>query len=213
MSGVVTVSRALTPRNWTSTSDPTNGWDAADGVLVGDHWYNTTSQQIFVCVSNAVGAARWRHLPSVWQAGGASHTGSTSETTLATVSIPAGAMGANGRLSIEALWGATNNANNKTSRIRFSGGAGTEFFTLTTASYATFSIEKIIHNLTASSQIGGISGNGTAGGYGVVTGATVSSSVDTSAATTLLFTGQLATGTDTINLHAFKVTLTRPDIT
>lgn len=201
------------PVAYTEARDPTNADDTIDGYVAGHVWINTVSQNVFDCISNAQGAAIWRHRPRVWQAGGLSYTGGTNEVVLATITIPAGTLGALGRVSIESQWGATNNANNKISRIRFSGLSGTEFFTLTANSYASFAIEKVIQNITASSQVGNIAGNGTAGGYGVVTGVTTTATVDTSAETQLVFTAQLATGSDTINLHSYKVTLTRPDIT
>src|SRR5688500_6060251 len=61
----------------------------------------------------------------------ASHTGNTTETTLATVTVPANAIGANGRLRVTSLWSHTNSANSKTLRVRFGGAAGTIYTSLT----------------------------------------------------------------------------------
>lgn len=49
------------------------------------------------------GWADIRNAPALW-GGEASHTGDTAETTLATVTIPGGAMGAHGALRITMLW-------------------------------------------------------------------------------------------------------------
>jgi hypothetical protein len=76
--------------------------------------------------------------PKTWQkvaasAAALSHTGNTSETTLATVSIPAGMIGPNGFLKVTTLWTYTNSANNKTPRIKY-GGTTFKDPTLTTTS-------------------------------------------------------------------------------
>lgn len=52
---------------------------------------------------------------------GSSHTGSTTETTLATIAVPANAMGANGVLRITAQWGYSGGAGGWTPRIKFNG--------------------------------------------------------------------------------------------
>ena len=44
-------------------------------------------------------------------------TGTTSATTLATFTIPAGLIGTNGKVKFYPLWSNTNNANNKTLRV------------------------------------------------------------------------------------------------
>ena len=196
----------------TATRDPTTSDDSTLNFVAGNLWINTATQNEFTCISNSTAAAVWRHKPRTWQGGNLSLTGTTSETILATITLAAGVMGATGRLETDSVWTTTNNANNKTYRIRLGGIAGTEYLSLTTNSVATFAAHKEIQNLTASSQIGGVQGNATAGGYGAVTAANVTSAVDTSAATTLVFTGQLTNGGDTIALASYRVTLTRPDI-
>ena len=217
MSGVVTVSRALTPRNWTSTSDPTNGWDAADGVRVGDHWFNTASGNVFVCVSNTVGAAVWRHIPRMLGQSGTAiaHTGTTSETKIASVLVPAGAMGANGHLQIETAWSNTNNANNKTRVIRFGSGdnvSGTSFHGVVSTTNFMQSSQIMISNSTTSVQYGWYS-TGLTGGPGNFAAAGVAGAIDTTAASYVVMSGILANSADTMTLLAYKVTLTRPDIT
>lgn len=214
MSGVVTVSRALTPRNWTSTSDPTNGWDAADGVRVGDYWYNTASGNVFVCVTNTVGAAVWRHIPRVLGSTGASaaHTGDTNETVKGTVSIPAGAMGANGYLRVQSVWSMTNSANTKTFRIRLGGIGGNVFLNATATTQVSGQVETIIRNRnSASSQVGFT--NATFTSFGTSSGSNQTASQNTANALDLVFTALLASSGETITLEGYSVELLRPDIT
>ena len=217
MSGVVTVSRALTPRNWTSTSDPTNGWDAADGVRVGDHWYNSATGNVFVCVTNTVGAAVWRHIPRILGASGAAlaHTGDTTETTKATITIPANAMGVNGVIRLTASWSYTNSANAKTFRARFSGAAGAIFLQVAPTTTATGRDQRQFQNRnSASSQVYQLPAGGNAtGGWGAGTGALTTTSVDTTAETTVVLTTQLASAGETATIESYMVELFRPDIT
>lgn len=219
MSGVVTVSRALTPRNWTAAVDPTNGDDAADGVRVGDHWFNTATGNVFVCVTNTVAGAVWRHIPRILAASGAalSHTGNTNETGLVTVSVPAGAMGVNGILRVRTVWTVTNNANNKTRRIRFgaaaAGTGGTVMLGVASASTASIQhLNQIQNRNSTSSQVAMSTGAGT-GGFTETTSANATGSINTANASEVFISGQLATGTDTITLESYSVELLRPDIT
>jgi hypothetical protein len=136
-------------------------------------------------------------------------TGGTSETTLATISVPAGAMGANGILQIRTLWSMTNNANNKTCRVRFSGAAGTQFIAAVLPSAASAQNLCIIQNRNSqSSQVGHTSG--TFNTFNFNTGAITTASVDTSAATTIVISGQLASAADTVTLESYHVELILP---
>jgi hypothetical protein len=214
MSGVVTVQRATTSRPWTSTSDPTNAFDAGDGVRVGDHWYNTASGNVFVCVTNTVGAAVWRHIPRVLGATGASaaHTGDTNETVKGTVAIPAGAMGVNGFLRIQSVWTMTNSANVKTFRIRLGGIGGNVFLNTTATTQVSGQVETIIRNRnSASSQVGFT--NATFTSFGTSSGSNQTASQNTASALDLVFTALLASAGETITLEGYSVELSRPDIT
>ncbi len=144
---------------------------------------------------------------------GVSHTGNTNETILATVVVPAGLMGLNGVIRIRTLWTLTNNANNKTRRIRFgASGAGTGgsvilgFASASTASSPHFT--QIQNRNSASSQVGMTTGAGS-GGWAESASGVVTTSIDTSAVCELAITGQLATGTDTITLESYFVELFR----
>jgi hypothetical protein len=214
MGGVVLLQRANTPNNWSSASDPTNAFDAADGVRVGDHWYNTASGNTFYCVSNTVGAAVWRHIPRVLGASGASssHTGDTNENIEGTVVIPAGAMGVNGFLRIQSVWTMPNSANVKTFRIRLGGIAGNVFLNATATTQVSGQVETIIRNRnSASSQVGFT--NATFTSFGTSTGSNQTASQNTANALDLVFTALLASAAETITLEAYSVELFRPDIT
>src|SRR5712664_2587326 len=76
----------------------------------------------------------------------------TNEDTLATCTVPANAMGANGVLRIRTRWSATNNANNKIVRSRFSGGAGTTFGAITLSGWGYQQLEVTISNRNATNS-------------------------------------------------------------
>lgn len=130
----------------------------------------------------------------------------TSEDTLATINVPAGVMGANGVLRIYTLWSFTSSANNKTLRIRFSGGSGTIYMNpVFTTSVGYASLTMIANRNAANSQVGFASA-ATNGGLGSSSAsANVTSSVDTTAATSLVITGQKALAGETLTLESYLV--------
>lgn len=137
----------------------------------------------------------------------ASVTGTTTETTLATIPIPAGAMGANGSLRITTLWSYTNSANTKTPRVTL---GGTAFFAPALSTTLTAQALTIIRNRNAmNSQVGWASGAGTLG-IGSSGNANVTAAVDMSAAQNLLITGQLASAGETLTLEGYTVELLNP---
>lgn len=141
----------------------------------------------------------------------ASHTGNTSETTLATITVPANAMGPNGALRVTTLWSVTNNANDKTPIIRFGGTGGTQYLgsPLSMSGTAIFQAMTIIRNRNATnSQIG--YDQATVMTFGSSTNANQTSSVDTTAAADIVIRGQLANAADTITLEAYTVELLVP---
>jgi len=130
----------------------------------------------------------------------ASVTGTTNETTLATVTIPAGAMGPNGQIEVHCQWAVTNSANTKTLRARL-GGAGVSAASLTTSA-AYQGITRVANRGVANSQLA--SSQFTTGSTGTAANTTA---IDTAAETTLTLTGQLATSTETITLESYLVLL------
>jgi hypothetical protein len=133
----------------------------------------------------------------------------TTEDILATITVPAGAMGANGILRISTQWTVTNSANNKITSIRFSGAAGTLYLNQAYTAVASISDTRQIRNRNSvSSQIG--SANNGGGGYRDSTVAGTTSSVDTSVATTIVITGQKASAGETLTLESYMVELITP---
>jgi hypothetical protein len=130
-----------------------------------------------------------------------SHTGSTTETALATCTIPAGAMGTSGCLDINAYFTYTNSGNTKTVRARFSGAAGSIYGTAgaTTNAGTRFVGLTICNRNAADSQVGT---NGATFAWPAIT-----SAVDTTAVTTVVLTGALANAGDTVSLESYSVKL------
>lgn len=130
----------------------------------------------------------------------ASNTGGTTETTLATITIPAGAMGANGRIEVRALFSVTNSANTKTLRVRF---GGTTFASsAVTAVGSAPLLMNVANRNAANSQVGTL---GT--GFGTASGAAITTAIDTTAAVNITITGQLGLGTEAITLESYQVLL------
>ena len=129
-------------------------------------------------------------------------TSSTSVATLATITIPAGLMGANGKLKIYPLWSTTNNANIKTLRLNI---GGTLCSTMVSQSIPNNSGLLIIRNINSESVQK--CSSGLVAGIGPSSGSIASPTVDTSAATTITITGQLAVDTDTLTLEDLFVEL------
>ena len=123
-------------------------------------------------------------------------TVTTLAVNLATITIPAGLLGANGKLKIYPLWSTTNNANVKTLRAVFGGSACT---TMTSQSVSNNSGLVIIRN--TNSESAQKTSSGLVAGIGSSFGSIASTTVDTTAATTLVISGQLAVGTDTLTLE------------
>ena len=133
----------------------------------------------------------------------ASVTGTYAETALATVTIPANAMGPNGMIRVSALWSCTNNANAKEFIVRFGGAAGTKYLDVIMSGYPGFiDIDRIIANRNAAnSQVGKAANSST----GIAGAAAVTSSVDTTAATTLILAAANANLSDTTTLESYTV--------
>lgn len=133
-------------------------------------------------------------------------TGTLTHTVLATVTIPAGAMGANGMLRIRSLWTHTNNANGKTLRYILGGIGGTVICGVGVSTSLTTVLERTVTNRnSASSQICEFSNN--TNSYSTTTAAVVTMSVNTANAQDLVFTGTLASTGDTITLESYVVEL------
>ena len=115
-------------------------------------------------------------------------TGTTSETTMLTVSIPASLMNKRGRLSFIGLLSLTNNANLKTLKVKF---GGQTLATVTSTSQAALGFSTWLLNLNSETS----QKNGNA----------VSFTIDTTIANDLVITGQLANAGDTVTLTTFSM--------
>lgn len=137
-------------------------------------------------------------------------TGSTSETAIVTVSVPANSMGLNGRLRVTTLWSYTNSANSKSLRVRFGGIGGTAYFSQPNTTTATQRAQTEIQNRnSASSQVGCVPS--AAAQWAASSVAVVTSAVDTTAAVDLVISGQLASSGETITLESYLVELIVPN--
>lgn len=136
-------------------------------------------------------------------------TGTVSETALATVVVPAGAMGLNGGLLVKSAWNYTNSANNKVLRVRFGAGlAGTAIYQSTLTTTASLSDERRIRNRNnASSQVSSLAA-ATNGGFGTSTAAMTTAAINTAAAADVVLSGTLANTGETITLEQYEVWLT-----
>jgi hypothetical protein len=133
----------------------------------------------------------------------------TNENILATINVPAGAMGLNGILCVEWIMSHTNSANNKTLRVRLGGISGTVFATfVNTTSGGHRDNRQIANRGAANSQA--CWSNGNTPFPGAVTNALTTGAIDTSVAQTLVITGQKATAGETLTLESYLVELILP---
>ncbi len=134
------------------------------------------------------------------------HTGSIAETTLATITVPANAMGANGRLIIKTLWTTSASTNNKNTRVYF---GATKFTSIpiNSASNITARYETEIANRGAvNSQIGGAENYY---GFSQATVPVVTSAIDTSTDVDVTIKTALANAGDSVTLESYSVLLYR----
>jgi hypothetical protein len=176
-----------------------SGAGVAEEVTFTDQAQQLCDDASFQAMCATLGT--WRVLAA--SAVAASHTGDTLEAALATIAIPAGAMGPNGQLRVTTQWTYTNSANAKNLRVRFGGTSGTSFLAQASTTTATAQFQNRIANRgAANSQVGN---NNTA--YGTSSSAVVTSAVDTSAAVNLVISGQLTNAGEMITLEGYLVEL------
>ena len=125
-------------------------------------------------------------------------TGTTSETTLLTVNIPAGLIGISGKVKLYPLYSMTLNANNKVLRVKL---GGSQAFYTAVSNSSQSSALVIIRNIgsesvqkSSTTVVPGLGNTGTA---------LNTLAIDTSVATTITVTGQLANSADTMTLEGF----------
>lgn len=126
-------------------------------------------------------------------------TGTTTETTLATITIPANTLGPNGQIEIWTLWSNTNNANTKTPRIRFGGQSIANQPVTATNSLQMYA--RLANRGLTNSQVAqplGFSGLG-------ANAAVVTTAIDTTQDVALTINGTLGVSSDTLTLESYVV--------
>jgi hypothetical protein len=176
---------------------------ATDLITVLDQsqsWSRPMSMQNAADYLGAIGG--WRVLAK--SAVAVTHTGNTTETALATITIPAGALGPNGAIRVTALTTNNNNANMKTTRFRWDTITGTDFLGYATTTNVTHQPQRTIWNRnSASSQISVPSG--ITNPFAAISIAPTTATINTANATTFVITGQLANAGDTVTLESYLV--------
>ncbi len=129
----------------------------------------------------------------------------TTEQTLATITVPANAVGTNGYVVVFISFTQTNNANSKTIRVRFGGSAGTAHFDANLANTAYLArLVYVANTNSATAQRGGSSLSNTVG-FGAGSSTPVTSTVDTTASWDIVISGQKAVSGDTLTLSQYHV--------
>jgi hypothetical protein len=127
-------------------------------------------------------------------------TGTTAETTLASVTIPGGMMGVNGVLRVTFLTNNTNNVNSKTFRLKI---GGVTVMPYTYGGSAQAQQMFILRNRGAQNVQTFLNSNAVV--FGTTTATTVNTNFDMSVDQVLSITGQLAVGTDSMTLESYTV--------
>lgn len=132
----------------------------------------------------------------------------TADTTLATITIPGGAMGPNGYVELYTVWTVNNNANQKQATVRVGGVAGTLYFNSNLANFVTSTRFLRVMNVNSQSSQKSFAQDGNAGGLGLAGGALATSSVNTSSNWDLVIRGQkVGSSADTLTLEAYTVNI------
>lgn len=133
-----------------------------------------------------------------------------TEDTLATIAVPANALGPNGMLRFTLYWSMTNNGNNKTGRTRYSGAAGTIMSNWVVPNQNLFREVTCIFNRGATnSQVSSRANAADNSVYGVLGGGAVyqTGAVDTTLVSSAVITGQKTSAGDALTLESYLVEL------
>jgi len=122
-----------------------------------------------------------------------------TEVTVATVTVPAWAMGTGGGMEIDALFSLTNNATVKTLGMTYGGGV---LLAAAAANAASACVQKLLCN-RGGSQV--VSNSAAAVGHGLSTGANVFLAVNTTVDQPFVITCKPATANNLMRLEAFKL--------
>ena len=133
-------------------------------------------------------------------------TGTTNETTLATISVPGGSMGLNGQIESILHFTYTSSANNKILRLKLGATTFWQITATTTANYQLYT--RICNRNSTSSQVHFTLSAGTSG-FGQSGSAVTTGVIDTTADQDITITGQLASAAETIQLESYLIILNR----
>ena len=127
-------------------------------------------------------------------------TGTTTETTLLTIPIPAGLVGERGILKLYPIWSMTNNSNSKNVKVKLDGQICYSFSLVSTLTSAPL---VFIRNFNSESAQKTISNSSL--GIGSMASALSATTADTGTAIDLVITGQLSSSVDTLTLESIFV--------
>lgn len=175
-------------------------------------WTPTTANKT-VTLPDATGT-----LPIIIASSGtaSSTTNSASETNLVVVTIPAGIMGANGRLSIQVLYKYVGTAGTKTATVRYSTSSGdTSGGTIIAGNVATtatqltqnFGLLELRNSNSTSAQIFPPTGASTGQAFGVSVTAPGTAAINTANVSYLNLNALVANSGDTAQVVGYTVTL------
>lgn len=183
--------------------------DATGGIYYVDMSTSTTVGVVYAGkngVANGVTAAFSPQIPATLTAvvgSNAAYTGSTTETNLINVAIPAGAIGNNGSVRVTVSWTTNNSAGAKTGKVYL---GATQL--AQSASYTTS---------VGGSQMIGVRNRGVLNvqtaqvNGGTTTAATTYAAIDTSVATFINISGTVAVATDNVIIEGYTVELLPKD--
>jgi len=135
----------------------------------------------------------------------ASVTGTATKTALATINVPAGAMGANGRLRVTTHLSMTASTNTKTLSFELGGAA---FYSRAEAGATVAAYRDQREIINRNSQSSQVCWRASAiGGFGGGTAASTTGSVNMASTQQLIIYGQLANTSETITLENYLVEL------
>lgn len=133
---------------------------------------------------------------------GTTYTGSTSEQTLYSLTLPANAMGVSGSLELKSIWSQNNNANAKSASSRL---GGTLIMSQNVASTASLQSYIILRNRNAANVQTAYASSNSA--FATATTANNAYTIDTSVDSTFLIAGLLTTATDYLIMEGFDACL------
>ena len=138
-----------------------------------------------------------------------SHTGDTSETPLATITVPANAMGANGFVEVDAVWSYTNSDHAKDMRTWFGSSVLTDISMTATIpdSLATELARQsvCIHNRGFTNSQCANALLTVPSAWSMLPTALPTSAIDTTSSVNVMLTAQLGSAAETITLEAYVV--------